>query len=185
VRLGDWFGRLEEGLIAFLLAVMTLISFSQVVARYVFNYSFVWALELVTFLFAWMIFLGMSYGVRVGSHIGVDALVKVLKPRPAQIVGAVAALLCIVYAVIVFVGGWVYVGKMYEIGIEAQDIPIPQWVPRLILPIGFGLLAIRFAQVLYRIVTGKGARLLGDEAEEALKHRLEKPDDVPDTGSKQ
>jgi C4-dicarboxylate transporter DctQ subunit len=74
---------------------------------------------------------------------------------------------------------------MYEIGIEAQDIPIPQWVPRLILPIGFGLLAIRFAEVLYRIVTGKGARLLGDEAEEALKHRLEKPDDVPDTGSKQ
>jgi len=177
VRLGDWFGRLEEGLIAFLLAVMTLVSFSQVVARYVFNYSFVWALELVTFLFAWMIFLGMSYGVRVGSHIGVDALVKVLKPRSAQIVGAVAAVLCIVYAVIVFVGGWVYVGKMYEIGIEAQDIPIPQWVPRLVLPIGFGLLAIRFAEVLYRIVTGKGARLLGDEAADALKHRIEQPDE--------
>ena len=106
MRLGEWFGRLEEGLIGFLLAVMTLVSFSQVVARYVFNYSFVWALELVTFLFAWMIFLGMSYGVRVGSHIGVDALVKVLKPRTAQIVAAVAALLCIAYAVIVFIGGW-------------------------------------------------------------------------------
>ena len=184
MRLRDWFGRLEEGLIAFLLAVMTLISFSQVVARYVFNYSFVWALELVTFLFAWMIFLGMSYGVRVGSHIGVDALVKVLKPRAAQIVGAVAALLCIVYAVIVFIGGWVYVGKMYEIGILAQDIPIPQWVPRLILPIGFGLLAIRFAEVLYRIVTGKGARLLGDEAADALKHRIEVPDDLPGEGPK-
>jgi len=179
VRLGDWLGRLEEGLIAFLLAAMTLISFSQVVARYVFNYSFVWALELVTFLFAWMIFLGMSYGVRVGSHIGVDALVKVLKPRTAQIVGAAAAILCIVYAIIVFVGGWVYVAKMYEIGIEAQDIPIPQWVPRLVLPIGFGLLGIRFAEVLYRIVTGKGARLLGDEAAEALKHRIDAPD-VPD-----
>jgi len=176
VRLGDWFGRLEEGLIAFLLAAMTLISFSQVVARYVFNFSFVWALELVTFLFAWMIFLGMSYGVRVGSHIGVDALVKVLKPRTAQIVGAAAAIFCIVYAVIVFVGGWVYVAKMYEIGIEAQDIPIPQWVPRLVLPIGFGLLGIRFAEVLYRIVTGKGARLLGDEAAEALKHRVDVPD---------
>jgi C4-dicarboxylate transporter DctQ subunit len=185
VRLGDWFGRLEEGLIAFLLAAMTLISFSQVVARYVFNYSFVWALELVTFLFAWMIFLGMSYGVRVGSHIGVDALVKVLKPRTAQIVGAVAALLCIVYACIVFVGGWVYVGKMYEIGIEAQDIPIPQWVPRLVLPIGFGLLAIRFAEVLYRIVTGKGVRLLGDEAADALKHRVDTPEDEPGAGSKQ
>jgi len=185
MRLGDWFGRLEEGLIAFLLAAMTLISFSQVVARYVFNFSFVWALELVTFLFAWMIFLGMSYGVRVGSHIGVDALVKILKPRTARIVGAAAALLCIVYAVIVFIGGWVYVGKMYEIGIEAQDIPIPQWVPRLVLPIGFGLLGIRFAEVLYRIVTGKGARLLGDEAAEALKHRVEVPDTPSEAETKQ
>ena len=77
----DWFHRLEEGLIALLLAVMTLITFTQVVARYVFNFSFVWALELVTYLFGFLIFLGMSYGVRVGSHIGVDALVKALKPK--------------------------------------------------------------------------------------------------------
>ncbi|HRA78729.1 MAG TPA: TRAP transporter small permease subunit, partial [Burkholderiaceae bacterium] len=35
---------------------MTLITFVQVVARYVFNYSFVWALELTTFLFGGLIF---------------------------------------------------------------------------------------------------------------------------------
>ena len=67
-------------MIAFLLTVMTLITFMQVVARYVFNYSFVWALELVTFLFGGLIFIGISYGVRVGSHIGVDALVKTPAP---------------------------------------------------------------------------------------------------------
>lgn len=86
--------RLEEGLIAVLLAVMTLITFGQVIARYVFNYSFVWALELVTFLFAWLIFIGMSYGVRVGSHIGVDTLVASLGPRAGRAVSAVAAVCC-------------------------------------------------------------------------------------------
>jgi C4-dicarboxylate transporter DctQ subunit len=171
MRFVKFIDRLEEATIAFLLTVMTLISFSQVVARYVFNYSFTWALELVTYLFAWLIFLGMSYGVRVGGHIGVDVLVKSLSPRPARALGAVAAALCMVYAAIVFYGGWIYVAKMIEIGIMAQDIPIPQWVPRLILPIGFGLLFIRFAQVLYRLVTGKEAHLLGDEVEEALKLR--------------
>ena len=75
---------------------MTLITFMQVVARYVFNYSFVWALELVTFLFAWLIFLGMSYGVRVGAHIGVDALVKAARAARRRacsecIAGAAAA----------------------------------------------------------------------------------------------
>lgn len=173
MRALHWFERLEEWLIALLLAVMTCITFTQVVARYIFNYSFVWALELNTFLFAWLIFLGMSYGVRVGSHIGVDALVKTLGPRAARNTGMVAAALCMVYAAIIFIGGWQYVDKMYTIGIEAQDLPIPQWVPRLVLPIGFGLLFLRFGQILYRLATGQHARLLGDEAEEALKHRTD------------
>ncbi|HEX5094233.1 MAG TPA: TRAP transporter small permease [Burkholderiales bacterium] len=168
--LREWIDRLEEGLMALLLTVMTLITFMQVIARYVFNYSFVWALELNTFLFAWLIFLGASYGVRVGSHIGVEMLVRALKPGPARAVAILATVLCMVYAGIVFVGGWVYVSKMYTIGIMAQDIPVPQWVPRLVLPIGFGLLFLRFAQVLWRLATGRDAHLLGDEVKEALQH---------------
>ena len=169
-----WLHRFEEWLIATLLAVMTLVAFGQVIARYVFNYSFVWALELVTFLFAWQIFLGMAYGVRMGSHIGVDALVKSLGPRAAQVCAALGAALCIVYSGILFWGGLVYVEKMYSIGIMAQDIPIPQWVPRTVLPIGFGILIVRFSQLFYRVVTGKQQGLqLADEAAEALKLRAE------------
>ena len=165
-----WLERLEEGLIAFLMAAMAITAFVQVVARYVFNYSFVWALELVMFLFAGLIFIGISYGIRVGSHIGVDALVRTLSPRTARIVGMLAAALCMVYAAIVFVGSWTYVAKMVEIGIVAQDMPIPQWVPRLVLPIGFALVFFRFGQVLLRLAAGREAQLLGDEAEDALRH---------------
>jgi C4-dicarboxylate transporter DctQ subunit len=172
--------RLEEGLIAFLLTVMTVITFTQVVARYVFNYSFVWALELNTFLFAWLIFLGAAYGVREGAHIGVDALVKALSPGKARITAIAASLLCMAYAVIVFTGGWVYVAKMYQVGIMAEDIPIPQWVPRLVLPIGGVLLFLRFGQVLYRLIVGREAHLLGDEAKDAIRHGLEEPGAPPE-----
>ena len=168
-----WIERLEEGLLALLLATMVSITFMQVIARYIFNYSFVWALEVTTVLFAWLIFLGMSYGVRVGSHIGVDALVKSLSPGRARVVGSIAAILCMAYAAIVFYGGWVYVAKIYSIGIMGEDIPIPQWVPRLFLPLGYALLFLRFAQVLYRLVAGKEAHLLGDEVEDALRHRAD------------
>jgi C4-dicarboxylate transporter DctQ subunit len=173
VRLG-WLARLEEAFIGFLLAAMTLVAFAQVIARYVFNYSFTWALELTTTLFAWMIFLGIPYGVRVGSHIGVDALVKSLGPRAARAVGAVAAALCIVYTVILLYGSWEYVDKMYTVDIEMQDLPIAQWIPRSILVVSFLLLLLRFAQVFWRIVTGREVRLhLGDEAAEALRAREE------------
>jgi C4-dicarboxylate transporter DctQ subunit len=168
--------RLEEWLIATLLAVMTVITFSQVIARYIFNYSFVWALELVTYLFAWLIFLGMAYGVRVGSHIGVDALVKALGPRGARICGALGALFCIVYSIIIFVGSWQYVDKMYTIGILAQDLPIEQWIPRTVLPLGFGILILRFTELLWRILTGREAGMhLADEAADALKQAMVSP----------
>jgi C4-dicarboxylate transporter DctQ subunit len=162
--------RLEEGLIAFLLASMTVLTFAQVVARYVFNYSFVWVLELTTWLFAWLIFLGIPYGVRVGSHIGVDALVRRLGGRAARVAGAAAAALCLAYSLILLAGGWRYVERMYEIDILSQDLPVPQWMPRVVLILSFGLLALRFAQVLWRVVSGRDTRLhLGDEAAEALR----------------
>ncbi|MEO8536036.1 MAG: TRAP transporter small permease [Betaproteobacteria bacterium] len=165
-----WLRRLEEWLIAALLAAMTLITFGQVVARYVFNYSFVWALELVTYLFAALIFLGMAYGVRVGAHIGVDVLVKALRPGAARVVGALAALLCVVYSGIGLVGSVTYIEKIREVGILAQDLPIEQWVPRTVLPIGFAILLLRFLQILFRIATGRQQGMqLSDEAAEALK----------------
>ena len=166
--------QLEEWLIAFLLAAMTVVTFVQVIARYVFNFSFTWALELTTILFAWMIFLGIPYGVRVGSHIGVDALVKSLGPKAARVVGAIAALLGVVYSAILLVGSWNYVAKLYEVDIMLEDLPFAQWIPRAILVVCFAVLLLRFGQVLWRILSGREVRLhLGDEAEEALRQKAE------------
>lgn len=170
-----WLERLEEGLIAFLLAAMTGVTFAQVVARYVFNYSFVWAHELTGVMFAWLIFIGMSYGVRVGAHIGIDAFVKSLRPGRARVLGMVAAALCIVYALIVTYGGFLYVKKMFEVGILMQDLPVQQWIPRIVLPLGFALLTWRFVQVLAQLASGRKASLLGDEAQDALKLRQDAP----------
>ncbi|MDP2450260.1 MAG: TRAP transporter small permease [Polaromonas sp.] len=164
-----WLEHFEEGLITFLMAAMTLVTFMQVIARYVFNYSFVWALELTGVMFAWLIFVGMSYGVRVGAHIGVDAAVKSLGAGAARVVSSIAIVLCIAYALIVAFGSFQYVHKIYSVGILMQDIPIQTWIPRIILPLGFLLLAFRFSQVLWRLAIGQDAHLLGDEAEQALK----------------
>lgn len=160
---------LEEGFIALLLAAMTLITFAQVIARYVFNAGAVWALELTVFLFAWLVLFGMSYGVRVGAHIGVDLLVKNLTPRVQKITGLIAILLCMTYAAILFKGGWDTVALLLLIGIEAEDVPVPLWIPTLILPIGFALLFIRFAEAGWKLITGRGTGMeLADETKEAI-----------------
>lgn len=162
--------RLEELIVVVMLALMTLLTFTQVVLRYGFNSGWTWALELTSLFFAMMIFVGISYGVRVGAHIGVDALVGKLSPGPRRAVSILVVLLCLVYAGIVIVGSWDYVTKMREVGIELEDLPIPLWMARAILPLGYVLVAFRFGQVLWALVTGKSDSLhLGDEAAEAMK----------------
>ena len=165
-----YLNRLDEWLIALLLAAMTLLTFVQVVLRYVFNSGFTWAQELTTILFAFMIFIGISYGVRVGAHIGVDALVKLFSPRVRRIVAIVAVLCCLGYAGMVIYGSFQYVMKMKKIGIELEDLPVKIWMVRAILPIGFVLLVLRFLPVLYGLVRGKTDHLrLADEVEETMK----------------
>ena len=56
---------LEETVIAFLLAAMVVVTFINVVLRYGFNTGLIWGLELVTFLFAWLIlFSFFSFGLQ-------------------------------------------------------------------------------------------------------------------------
>ena len=164
-----WIERLEEVLIAVLLTVMTLVTFGQVIARYVFNYSFVWAVELTGVMFGGLIFIGMAYGVRVGAHIGVDPFVKSLGRGKARVVGMVATALCLLYAGIVLVGGVIYVSKIHDVGILMQDLPFEQWIPRAVLPLGYALLALRFGQILLGLARGEDVHLLGDEVQDALK----------------
>ena len=165
-----WLDRLEEWIVVLMLVAMTGLTFLQVVLRYVFNTGLTWALEMTTVFFAVMIFVGVSYGVRLGAHIGVDAIVRLMPRALRRATSIVVVLLCLVYTGTVIVGAWVYVSKMKMVGVELEDLPIPVWVVRSILPLGYALMAFRFLQVLWQLVTGKSDSLhLADEVAEALK----------------
>jgi C4-dicarboxylate transporter DctQ subunit len=147
---------------------MTLVTFSQVVARYVFNSGAVWALELTVYLFAWLVLFGMSYGVKVHAHLGVDAFAKLFSGPVQRILALVAVAAGLLYGLILLIGSWQYVSKLYKIGIEAEDLPMPQWVPMVILPIGVALLMFRFGEIGVRIWRGEQQSLLGDEAQQTI-----------------
>jgi len=165
---------LEEWIIGLMLAAMTALTFLQVVMRYGFNSGFSWALELTTVFFAFMIFVGISYGVRVGSHIGVDALVKMMPHNTRRNVSILAVLLSLLYVGFVLTGASIYVLKMKEVGIEFEDMPIERWMVLIIMPLGFLLTGWRFIQILVGLVTGKTDSLrLADEAAEAMRLKSE------------
>ncbi len=99
---------LEETLIALLLGLMTVITFANVIARFMFNSNILWALELTVFLFAWLVLLGAAYAVKTHAHLGVDAIVNILAPGPRKVVALIAALCCLAFSLLLLKGAYDY-----------------------------------------------------------------------------
>lgn len=180
-RLGRGINTLEESVIALLLAGMTLVTFSQVVARYIFNSGAVWALELTLYLFAWLVLFGISYGVKIGTHLGVDAVVKMLPQRIARGVAVFAALACVLYAGILIWGAWKYVSLMWLIGIRTEDLHLPRWLVYSSILLGLGLFALRCLQAAWLIFRGRRDSIIAShEVETLVAEQLAAADPAPD-----
>ena len=151
--LGQIVNELEETAIAIILGAMTIITFVNVVMRYVFNASLIWGLELTLALFAWLVLFGMSYAVKVTAHLGVDAVINILPQRGRRILALIAAACCLVYVFLLMKGAWDYWapfagfeqtgGRWFPEGFiktrdqawyETEQIPMPDWL-RFIEPI--------------------------------------------------
>ncbi len=170
------FDRIEETLIAVFLGLMTVITFANVVARYVFNDNLLWALEATVFLFAWLVLLGASYAVKRSLHLGIDLLVNALGPAARRALGLVSVAACLAFAVLLLIGSWEY---WYPFAtkrafLEVNDIPMPgflqfladwfnegeeyekmpRFIPYAALPIGMTLLTWRFVQAGIAIARG-------------------------------
>ncbi|NAZ97907.1 TRAP transporter small permease [Vibrio toranzoniae] len=182
---------IEESLIAFFLGAMTLLTFANVVFRYAFNDNILWALELTVFMFAWMVLVGASYGVKKHFHIGVDVIINLAPEKLRKVYALIAVTSCLAFSILLLIGSWNY---WYPFATdrawyETDDIPMPEmlqfladwlnegeryeklprFIPYMALPIGMAMLTFRFAQVAYQVVTGKLDRMIaGHEAEEEL-----------------
>lgn len=185
----------EETLIAIFLGLMTLITFANVVARYVFNDNILWALETTVFLFAWLVLLGTCYGVKKSLHLGIDIIIARLSPGPRRIVGLFAIAACLAFSILLLVGSWEY---WYPFAtkrafLEVNDIPmpsflqflsdwmnegeeyekIPRFIPYAVLPISTALLTWRFIQAGLRILRGEIYTVIAShEVEEMLDESI-------------
>lgn len=137
--------RFEETLIALILGSMTVVTFANVIARYGFNSNILWAVEFTVFMFGWMVLLGASYAVKIGAHLGVDAVLNIVSPAVRKGMGCIAVLICIAFSLLLFKGSWDYwanfanlpgtEGRWFPTGFEEKfrgkawyetdDIPMP------------------------------------------------------------
>jgi C4-dicarboxylate transporter DctQ subunit len=152
--------RLEEVLIASLMAAATLLIFVAVVHRYgtgvPFLYPYLhpihlsWAQELCIYMFVWMAKFGAAYGVRTGIHVGVDVVVNMLTPawrRPMVLF----SLFCgAFFTAVVGTMGGKFVLELYQTDQVSADLELPRWIVFACVPLGSYLMCFRFLQVAWR-----------------------------------
>jgi C4-dicarboxylate transporter DctQ subunit len=199
-RYGHIVDEIEETSIAVCLGLMTLITFANVVARYLFNSNILWALELTVFLFAWLVLMGSSYAVKKNVHIGVDVVINMASPGIRKLLAILSVSACLAFSIMLLIGSWDYwypfVTK--RAFLETEDIPmpealmfladwlnegeryekIPRFIPYLALPLGMALLTFRFLQLGWKILIGHQDKIIAsheveDELEEVRAHQQE------------
>lgn len=169
--------RLEEVIIAVLMALATIVIFVAVLHRYgitvsiglaqwgrsvgqdwlftagraVFNFlrgfNLTWAQELCIYLFVWMAKFGAAYGARTGIHVGVDVAVKSLPEASRRRVILFALLAGALFTLIVGSLGARFVWHIAHTDQVSADLEVPMWLVYLAVPLGSYLMCFRFLQV--------------------------------------
>ena len=150
---------LEEWLIASLIAVATTIIFIAVVHRfasgvpalqpYTARINMSWAQELCIFMFVWMAKFGAAYGVRAGTHVGVDVLVNRLGPGKRRWLITLGLVGGALFTGIVGTLGATFVWEIAHTDQTSEDMEVPIWIVYLCVPLGSYLMCYRFLQVIW------------------------------------
>ena len=158
----------NRAIIFIMMAVMATLVFVNVVTRYVFNFSIIWAEEVSQYLMIWIAYLGAGLALREGRHVAVemlqDRLPTALGRRVRMAVGGL---------VLAFLGAVTVLGFQFVVFVWNQETPvlnISLGIPSLAIPIGALLFALHLLLMFRNYVGRQYARgyiledLSGEEA---------------------
>jgi TRAP-type C4-dicarboxylate transport system permease small subunit len=130
----------NRAVIFLMMAAMASLVFVNVITRYIFNFSIIWAEEVSQYLMIWIAYLGAGLALREGRHVALellqDSLPVALGRNVRMVVGAL---------VLAFLGAVTILGFQFAVFVWNQETPvlnIPLGIPFLAIPIGTLLFAV-------------------------------------------
>ena len=147
--------QLEDNFCAIILAIMTILAFINVIARYVFLASFPWVEELNRLGLVILTYIGAAVALKQHAHLGLSILTDHL-PKGAQkavtVIGCIAGLF---FCYIAINYGYKMVMNEYSHNVLTQGMQWPEYLFGMWMPIGCVVLAIRFVQQIIYVFINK------------------------------
>jgi len=137
---------LEELFMVPLFIIMNLSIFSQVVMRKLFNSSLSWSEELARYCLIWMVFFGISYGVKIQRHIKIDLIYDRLSEKNKKIIRIVSNIVFMIFGLFILVYGQKIAMKLFMLKQNSPALHIPMGALYSAAPVGLGLSILRLIQ---------------------------------------
>ena len=116
-----WYMRAMRFLAGTSMLTIVVIMTAQVVARYVFNASLIWAEELCRVLLVWQTFLFVGLAYQRGELVAVDVLPELLTPRLRLALKIVVSIPVLAFLGLMAVNGYDYASRFHNQVIPAVD----------------------------------------------------------------
>ena len=149
-RLGGWISavdrNLEKILGVGLYVYIIVVVFFEVVARYLFHSSVLWAEETAIYAFIWLTYISMASLARARSHLAFTAIRDTLPPLGQLFLLLLSDICLLVLSVIIIV--YIYQPIADNILFEQQMMgaDLPLWIATAAVPFGWFLVFIRTVQ---------------------------------------
>ena len=146
------------------------VAFTNVVARYAFDASLVWATELTIFLFLWSAFFGAAYCFKKDAHIAVTIVLDIMPSKIAKIMLLMSHTITIIFLLAVSYYGYEYLLLVQDIDERSIDLwDMPMWIVYLVIPVSFAFAAYRVGEKIVQIARTPHDEVVAEsEAEQVL-----------------
>jgi len=137
----------EDGLLVAALIAMLLMALVQILMRNLLDSGFLWAESFLRILVLWVAMLGAMVATRERNHIHIDILSRFLAPRMIVVLRFVSNLFASVICFISVYYTTEFILYEFEDGTIAFAA-VPVWICQSIIPVGFGVMGVRFLAAL-------------------------------------
>ena len=135
--------RIEDGILIAILCLMIGLAALQIVLRNFFGVGIIWGDMLVRVLVLWIGLVGAMVAARQNKHISIDLVARYLPRRFNLPLKAFVELFVTVVCSLAAFYGYVFVRtEFYEGGPAFGQVPV--WVCAAIIPVAFGVMALRY-----------------------------------------